>query len=147
MYMHEGVCAFKRTAVKVISLSFLVRTAPLFNMVSFLARLGHRKANIKYFLLASTNYNQPLFFQQLRKYTPKYTGRTWKKLAKFFQVSIRLNPGRPQPKIINTSFCALVAIVLTKLRFWPFKIALQTRWHYPLTWTDHAVLFLIANST
>ena len=31
-----------------------------------------------------------------------------KKMAIFFQVAIHFNPGHPQLKIINTSFCALV---------------------------------------
>ena len=41
--------------------------------------------------------------------------RNLKKWANFFQVAIRFHPGHPQPKMINTSFCALVGLLLTKL--------------------------------
>ena len=62
--------------------------------------LEHREENIRGFLQGRTNYNQFLVT------CLKYTRRT---------VAIHFHSSHPQPSLINTSFCPLVGLLLTKL--------------------------------
>ena len=49
-----------------------------------------------------------------------------KKLANFFQLAVHCHPCHPQPKIINTSFCALVGQLITKLNHY-FDVSIATK--------------------
>ena len=44
----------------------------------------------------------------------KNTQEELKKIGQFFQISIHFHPSHLRPKIINTSFCVLVGLLLTK---------------------------------
>ena len=86
--------------------------------------LQHREENINVFLLRRTNQNQFVATSL------KYTGRTWKNWPTF-QVKIHFHPSHPQPNIINSSFCALVGLLLTKLKhYFNYSIEINTlnRW-------------------
>ena len=76
--------------------------------------LQHREENIQAFLRGRTNYNQ------LLSTSLKGTREELEKGGQLFQAAIRFHPSHLQPNIINTSFCALVGLLLTKLkiRFW-----------------------------
>ena len=56
-----------------------------------------------------------LYFGQLFHEKPKIQRKNLKKLSIFFKVTIHFLPTNPQPNIINTSFCAVVGSLLTKL--------------------------------
>ena len=51
-------------------------------------------------------------FWQFFQNTQKELG----KIGQFFQVAIHFHPSHPQPKVDETSFCALVGLLLTKLK-------------------------------
>ena len=83
--------------------------------------LQHREENIKVFLLGRTNHNQSLVTSL------NYTcSKNLKKIGSFFQVAIHFHPGHPQPNIIKSSFCALVALLLTKLCHY-FNDSIETK--------------------
>ena len=71
--------------------------------------LQHREENIKIFLGGRTNYNQ------LLATSLKGTQEELEKVGQLFQVAIHFHPSHLQPNIINTSFCALVGLLLTDL--------------------------------
>ena len=77
--------------------------------------LEHRE----YIIKGRTNYHQFLgrFLQNPQEKIEK--------IGQFFQVAIHFNPGHPQPKIINTSFCALVGELLTNLNRY-FNVSVDT---------------------
>ena len=77
-----------------------------FSNMEFL--LEHREGNIKGFFRGRTNFKQ--FLRTSLQYT-----RELENIGQFFQVAIHFHPSHPQPKIINTSFCALLGLLLTKL--------------------------------
>ena len=80
--------------------------------------LQHQEENNKVFLLGRTNCGQFLAT------SPKYT-RITQKVGQFCQVAIHFHPSHPQPNIINTSFCALVGSLLTKLNHY-FNDSIET---------------------
>ena len=75
--------------------------------------LERREENIKVFSQGRTSYKQ--FYATSPQYT--YTS------GQFFQVVIHFHPSHPQPNIIDTIFCALVGLLLTKLNhYWDDSI-------------------------
>ena len=46
-------------------------------------------------------------------------------MKNFFQVAIHFHPSYPQPKMITTSFCALVGFLLAKLNHY-FDVSIDT---------------------
>ena len=92
--------------------------------------LQHRVENIKGFLLGRANSNTflPTFLQ--------YTGRSCRGGGggQFFQVAIRFHPSHLQPNIINSSFCALEGLLLTKLNhYFDDSIEANTFFGYSLS--------------
>ena len=73
------------------------------------------------------------------------TQKELEKIAQSFQVVIHFHPSHAQPKIINTSFCALLGLLLTKLNhyfddfidsnkfFWLFNVTQKIGDTAPLT--------------
>ena len=47
------------------------------------------------------------------------------RIGQLFQVAIRFHPSHPQAKMIDTSFCALVGLFLTKLNHY-FNVFIDT---------------------
>ena len=74
----------------------------------------------------------------------------------FFQVAIHFHPSHPQQKIINSSFCALLGLLLTKLNyyfddstdanmfFWLFKVTQKIGDTAPLTSTTGILCAIIS---
>ena len=58
-------------------------------------------------MAAMTSHANHQFFQN--------TQNELEKVCQLFQVAIHFHPGHPQPKMNDTSFCALVGLLLTKL--------------------------------
>ena len=79
--------------------------------------LEHREENMKWFLRARVNYNKFLaIFFKIRE-----LGKT----GQFFQVSIHFHPNNLQPRMNDTSFCALVGLLLTNLNHY-FDVYIHT---------------------
>ena len=91
--------------------------------------LQHREENIRFFLLRRTTTINFSDFSKIHR-------KNLKKL-----VAIHFHPSHPLPNIINTSFCVLVALLLTTLNhhlndfieintsFGPFKVTLKLGTH------------------
>ena len=73
--------------------------------------LQHREENIVVFLRERTSYNQLL--------------ATSLKVGQLFQVAIHFHPNHQQPNKINSSFCALVGLLLTKVNYY-FNVFIET---------------------
>ena len=81
--------------------------------------LQHWEENIEVFLRERTSDNQ------LLATSLKGTQEEFGKVGQLFQVTIHFHPSHLQPNIINTSFCALVGLLLTKLNHY-FNVSIET---------------------
>ena len=61
----------------------------------------------------------------------KIDRRNLKKIDQLFQVAIHFHPNHPQTKMIDTSFCALVWLFLTKLNHY-FNVPMDTNMFFSL---------------
>ena len=59
--------------------------------------------------------SEPCRLSEFTLTRPHNTQEELEKTGQFFQVAINFHPSHPQPKIINTSFCALLGLLSTKL--------------------------------